>query len=123
MSITKCEKCGEVVDEAKAFCPGCGSSLVDEEERKDDSEFEASGGTQEFSESVFNVMLSDMGLNISEIPDSPGQPASDKAVDSTPADAAQNNAAPGNKVPIVLIFGILILVIVVILLAVFLIRK
>mgnify|MGYP007067082117 FL=1 len=112
-----------MVDEAKAFCPGCGSSFVDEEEREDDSEFEASGGTMEFSQSVFNVMLSDMGLNISEIPDARQQPAEVKAADTTPADDAQKNAAPGNKVPIALIFGILLLVVIAILLAVFLIRK
>lgn len=123
MDVKKCEKCGEVVDEAKAFCPGCGHSLVDEEERKDDSEFEASGGTQEFSASLFNVMLTDMGLNISEIPDAPHQPAENKADDTKQAVDEQKSASPVNRVPIAIIFGILILIIITILLTVFLIRN
>lgn len=73
MSLKKCEKCGEMVDEAKAFCPSCGNSFEDEKARQADSEFELSGGTVQFSKSAFNLLLSDMGLNISQSPDKPDQ--------------------------------------------------
>lgn len=84
MSLKKCFKCEEMVDEAKAFCPGCGSSFEDEKARQADSEFALSGGTVQFSKSAFNLLLSDMGLNISQSSDKPDQLTETKATDLPP---------------------------------------
>ncbi|MBA2334100.1 MAG: hypothetical protein H0V90_04100 [Blastocatellia bacterium] len=76
MSLKQCEKCGEMVDEAKAFCPGCSNPFVSEMQRTETSEFELSGSTIEFSKTAYNLLLSDMGLNISE-PADVNKPAED----------------------------------------------
>ena len=57
-----------MVDEAKAFCPGCGTSFVDEEKRDSASSFDAMDHTVQFGNTMYNQMLSDMGLNISKEP-------------------------------------------------------
>lgn len=75
MRLRSCENCGEQVDKAKAFCPGCGSALIEEKKRTADSEFEASGNTVQFSKTALNMVLSDMGLNITEAPDRPSKSA------------------------------------------------
>ncbi|MEO8647772.1 MAG: hypothetical protein ABI539_01260 [Acidobacteriota bacterium] len=67
MHLIQCAKCGEKVDQAKAFCSECGSSLVAEDERKAVSEFDASAGTVQYGKTVYNQLLSDMGLDISEL--------------------------------------------------------
>ncbi len=64
MGLRQCDKCGEMVDEAKAFCPGCGHSLVVEEKRQKPSEFERLDSTVQLGNTMYNQMLSDMGLNI-----------------------------------------------------------
>ena len=69
MAQKQCEKCGDMVDEAKAFCPGCGHAFVEEEKRQQASEFEQKGNTIQFGQTMYNQMLSDMGLNISKTPD------------------------------------------------------
>ena len=71
MSLSECDKCGEMVDEAKAFCPGCGRAFVDENIRKKSSEFNMLDGTMQLGNTMYNQMLSDMGLNISAAPDKP----------------------------------------------------
>ena len=68
MAETQCGKCGEMVDEAKAFCPGCGHSFVDEKQRTTVSDFDQSKNTVQLGETMFNQMLSDMGLNVSKPP-------------------------------------------------------
>ena len=60
-----------MVDEAKAFCPGCGHAFVEEEKRSQTS-FEKLDHTVEFGKTMYNQMLSDMGLNISK-PTNPSQ--------------------------------------------------
>ncbi|MEO6654579.1 MAG: hypothetical protein ABIO36_00700 [Pyrinomonadaceae bacterium] len=57
-----------MVDEAKAFCPGCGNAFVDEEIRQEASSFDTTERTVELGQSMYNQMLSDMGLNISKEP-------------------------------------------------------
>ena len=120
MSLKKCEKCGEMVDDAKAFCPGCGYSFVDEEEREEDSEFDVSGGTMNISESAYDVLLSDMGLNISETTEAPEQQA---AGDLAPVHQTKNgtpeNAASGKKFLIVLVLAFIVLLIAAIVFIVF----
>jgi hypothetical protein len=58
-----------MVDEAKAFCPGCGQALVDEKIRETRSNFDTADHTMQLGQTMYNQMLSDMGLNISKAPD------------------------------------------------------
>ena len=60
-----------MVDEAKAFCPGCGNAFVEEEKRQDRSNFEKLDNTVQLGNTMYNQMLSDMGLNISKAPEKP----------------------------------------------------
>lgn len=71
MAQKACEGCGEMVDEAKAFCPGCGNPMVDEVKRQDRSEFDKLDNTVQFGQTMYNQMLSDLGLNVSKAPDVP----------------------------------------------------
>ena len=65
MALRQCEKCNEMVDPAKAFCPGCGQPLVEEETRVTSSNFDSMDLTAQIGQTMYNQMLSDMGLNIS----------------------------------------------------------
>lgn len=65
MALKQCAKCSEMVDEAKAFCPGCGNAFV-EEETREASDFEKMDSTVQLGNTMYNQMLSDMGLNISK---------------------------------------------------------
>ncbi len=69
MGQKRCDKCEEMVDEAKAFCPGCGNSFV-EEERREASHFEKMDNTVQLGQTMYNQMLSDMGLNVAKAPPS-----------------------------------------------------
>jgi len=71
MGTKACESCGEMVDEAKAFCPGCGHAFVEEEKREQASKYESFENTVQFGQTMYNMMLSDMGLNISKPPNAP----------------------------------------------------
>lgn len=66
MAQKECDKCGDLVDEAKAFCPGCGNAFVEEQKREERSGFEQADNTVQIGQSMYNQMLSDMGLNISK---------------------------------------------------------
>jgi rRNA maturation protein Nop10 len=68
MAQRQCEKCGEMTDEAKAFCPACGEAFVEETKRAAPSVFESMDGTMQLGNTMYNQMLSDMGLNISAKP-------------------------------------------------------
>jgi hypothetical protein len=78
MGLKKCEKCGEEVDEAKAFCPDCGSPFVEEKKRDSSSEFDKYAGTVNFSKSVYKMMLSEMELDTSKKPDKKNTPNLEK---------------------------------------------
>ena len=69
MALRQCDKCSEMVDEAKAFCPECGNVLVEEKQREEESAYESMDGTMQFGQTMYNQMLSEMGLNISAAPD------------------------------------------------------
>ncbi len=69
MGLRKCEKCEEMIDEAKAFCPGCGHAFVEEQVRQERSNFDTADHTMQLGQTMYNQMLSDMGLNISKKPD------------------------------------------------------
>lgn len=71
MGLRQCDKCDEMVDEAKAFCPGCGNAFVDEEKRQDISSFEKLDNTVQLGQTMYNQMLSDMGLNVSKAAEKP----------------------------------------------------
>ncbi len=69
MAQKECEKCHEIVDEAKAFCPASGHAFVEEQTRREESGFDKMDSTVQFGQTMYNMMLSDMGLNISKAPD------------------------------------------------------
>jgi hypothetical protein len=71
MGQRQCDRCGDTFDEAKAFCPGCGKAFVEEEKRQNISEFDQQGNTVQLGNTMYNQMLSDMGLNISKASDVP----------------------------------------------------
>ncbi len=58
-----------MVDEAKAFCPACGNAFVEEERRSVTTNFEEMDMTVQLGQTMYNQMLSDMGLNVSKAPD------------------------------------------------------
>jgi hypothetical protein len=64
MGVKQCAECSETVDEAKAFCPSCGHAFVDEQTRSEPSKFEKMDSTMQFGQTMYNQMLSDMGLNL-----------------------------------------------------------
>ncbi|MFN0280284.1 MAG: hypothetical protein ACKVRN_17035 [Pyrinomonadaceae bacterium] len=68
MALRQCDKCSEMVDEAKAFCPACGHAFVEEETKPEASKFEKMGSTVQFGQTMYNQMLEDMGLDISKPP-------------------------------------------------------
>src|SRR5262245_6651728 len=74
MGQKQCGKCGDMVDEAKAFCPGCGHAFVDEKKRTSVSDYDRSNPTVAMGETMFNKLLSDMDLNISKEPNKPQEP-------------------------------------------------
>jgi hypothetical protein len=77
-----------MVDEAKAFCPGCGHAFVEEEKRQKASEFERQASTVQLGQTMYNQMLSDMGLNISKTPGT-----SDKRIEVIAPAVAETSSA------------------------------
>lgn len=69
MALKQCDKCSETVDEAKAFCPACGNAFVEEQQRSVSTNFEEMDMTVQLGQTMYNQMLSDMGLNVSKAPD------------------------------------------------------
>ena len=69
MGLRQCDKCSEMADDAKAFCPGCGAAFVEEEQRQGGSNFDQLERTVNLGNTMYNQMLSDMGLNISKTPE------------------------------------------------------
>ena len=71
MEQKRCDKCGEDVAANKAFCPGCGAPQITEEKRIEQSGFERMDKTMQLGQTMYNQMLSEMGLNISKPSDAP----------------------------------------------------
>lgn len=90
MASKQCDKCGETVDEARAFCPGCGNAFVEEHERQTTS-FDAMDNTVQFGQTAYNMLLSDMGLNISK-PQAPEKKI--EVIEALPVPAAVPGSAP-----------------------------
>src|SRR3954453_3997579 len=91
MGLRHCEKCGEMVAEAKAFCPACGKAFVEEKKRQEESKFEKLDHTVQFGQTMYNQMLEDMGLDISSLP----KPAKKSAEIITVVPEAETNS--GNR--------------------------
>lgn len=79
MPVKTCEKCGESVDAAKAFCPECGNPFVSEEEPVGSSEIDDFAGTMQYSDSMYKRVLSEMDLDTSQQPDRTERPEPSKA--------------------------------------------
>ena len=79
----QCDTCGEMVEEAKAFCPGCGNAFVEEKTRGSISEFDLSNRTVQLGQTMYNQMLSDMGLSISKAPNREAAYVEPLATDAT----------------------------------------
>ena len=88
MGEKQCAKCGEMVDEAKAFCPGCGEAFVEERRRESVSNYDLSEHTVRLGDTLYNQMLQDMGLSISK--QAGGEEAKQETV--KPAIAAEPSA-------------------------------
>jgi len=69
MADKTCPKCGEAVGETKAFCPACGHAFVDEAKRTDASAYDKADHTMQMGQTMYNAMLSDMGLNVKKEPE------------------------------------------------------
>ncbi|QQS34377.1 MAG: hypothetical protein IPM50_07380 [Acidobacteriota bacterium] len=104
METRQCENCGETVDAAKAFCPGCGNAFVEEKAREKASEFESHDSTVQMGQTMYNQMLSDMGLNIKKSPAKPEAEAVPKKVEVAapvaPAAAAPVELKPAAPSPV-----------------------
>lgn len=99
MGVKACDQCGELVDEAKAFCPACGNALVKEEQREEASAFEKMDNTVQMGKTMYGKMLSDMGLNISKAPDATQQPEKRVEVIAPIAAPAGNVSPPPQAQP------------------------
>ena len=126
MTQQACEECGESVDSAKAFCPWCGHAFVTEQKREQPSEFESMDGTQQFGKTMYNQMLSDMGLNLKAPQDKPrvqviqalpvAEPKREAPAPAPPAAIEPSGEKRSNKVLIfsiiaaVLVLGFLVVV-------------
>lgn len=75
MPERQCQKCGETTDEAKAFCPACGEAFVEETKRSEASVFESMEGTMQLGNTMYNQLLSDMGLNLKARSDDVTEPS------------------------------------------------
>ena len=69
MADKTCPKCDEAVGETKAFCPACGHAFVDEAKRTDASAYDKADHTMQMGQTMYNAMLSDMGLNVKKEPE------------------------------------------------------
>ena len=98
MALKECDKCSEMVDEAKAFCPGCGHAFVEEQTRQEASNFDAAESTVQLGQTMYNQMLSDMGLNTSKAPNPPEKKV-EVIVPLTPLAPASKPAARAAEKP------------------------
>jgi hypothetical protein len=94
MPLRACEECQEMADDAKAFCPSCGHAFVKEQKREQPSEFQNMDGTMQLGQTMYNQMLSDMGLNLGDTTQPPQ--ASRTHVEAAPA-ASIHRTAPKTR--------------------------
>jgi uncharacterized membrane protein YvbJ len=108
MSLKQCGKCSEMVDEAKAFCPDCGHPFVAEQVRQKLTEHDSFDGTLKLSQSAYNIMLSEMELDITE------QPEAKKAPAPPSTDTGKKDESVSKR-PLIIGIGILLIVVIIIL--------
>ncbi len=107
MAERQCDKCGETVDAARAFCPSCGEPFVTEEKREQQSNYDRMDHTVQMGKTMYGQMLSDMGLNISkpqgekrvEVIAPVGAPAKQDAPRPDPPKAQQAPVEPPKAAP------------------------
>lgn len=97
MAEKTCPRCRESVDEAKAFCPACGYSFLEEQKRTDTSAYEQADHTMQMGQTMYNSMLSDMGLNLKKEPEKRVEIL--KPVAGQPAQNPQPVAPPAASTP------------------------
>jgi hypothetical protein len=124
MSHLQCKKCGANVLEAKAFCPECGGAMVDEEVRQHTSEHDSYDATMNLSKSGYNLMLSEMNLNISDAPNLTSERInlSKEFRTSLVLDPIKDNTPSGGRnwlIPAAIAAGVLLLLVVLGLVAAF----
>ena len=126
MADKTCPQCSETVDVAKAFCPACGNAFVDEEKRTDSSAYEKMDNTVQLGQTMYNNMLSDMGLNLKKEPEKrvevlkpvavqPAQtlqPVAGTQPSPTPAQAETAEKKSNNKILVVTIIVGVVLVLI-----------
>ena len=127
MNFIKCKKCSANVAETKAFCPECGSAIVDEEVRQHTSEHDSYDATMRLTKSSYNLMLADMDLNISDAPNLTAERINvSKELKLYPATGPTTEAKPSGGSKKWLIVGgvaLLFLLIIGLVLAVFVLRR
>ena len=94
MGQKQCGKCGEMVDEAKAFCPECGHAFVEEKKRTSVSDFDRENPTVQLGATMFNQMLSDMGLSTSKEPNRPDKARVEVIAPVVPTPTPEPERAP-----------------------------
>jgi len=63
MSLKQCPECEATVDEAKAYCPDCGTPMESEQKRVGSSEFDSLGQTQRLSKTTQFRLLEQFNLS------------------------------------------------------------
>ncbi len=112
MALKDCAKCGEMVDEAKAFCPGCGHAFAAEAKRDEASGFDKMEGTVRLGQTIYNQMLSDMGLQTPKL-SGPGEKQSvaigPKPAATKPLDQNVDKPKSNKKTKWFIVGGIIVL--------------
>jgi hypothetical protein len=112
-----------MVDEAKAFCPGCGNAFVEEEKRTVSSSFDTMDSTVQLGQTMYDQMLVDMGLHTSKSPDAQDKraevvvPLAPLTPAARPAAQEPSTAAPSSVKRWLLIAGLLIALLFLVLIA------
>ena len=111
-----------MVDEAKAFCPGCGHAFVEEQTRQEASNFDAAESTVQLGQTMYNQMLSDMGLNISAAPNAPEKkievvPLAPLAPATKPAVKPPDRPKPASNNKWLIVAGVVIVLLFLVLIA------
>ena len=123
MALRECDKCSEMVDEAKAFCPGCGHAFVEEQMRSEASNFDTAESTVQLGQTMYDQMLSDMGLNTSKAPNPPEKrvevvvPLTPLAPTAKPAVKAPDKPQPASTKKWLILAGVVLVLLFLLLLA------
>ena len=118
MAQIQCGECGELSEATKAFCAGCGNPLI-EEEGREASRFEKMDNTVQLGQTMYNQMLSDMGLSVEKgppppekrveiiAPAAPAATTTETSTESTPSVATGSNKAKWIILAALIVAGLL----------------